>query len=227
MSSFVNLIKQIQKLVDVKIDGVIGHKTLNAILSKLLQYQNNESPEHRAVGRDDTKKKLAGTNKDPYPEVFKPSPNQSKTIDPKFICLHHSDGSYEGGVDWILQEKSRVSYHYLIDSDGSRTQFVYDHRRAWHAGKSHWKADGREYTAMNGWSIGVAFWGDTYKRVVSKEEIDSAAHKCIYLMDKFNIPIHHIVTHRMIAPERKTDCSPETFEAVIHRIEEIQHEESW
>ena len=76
--------------------------------------------------------------KDPYPEKYLRSPNQSGKIKPKFIILHDSCGSHDGTKSWILKSRSQVSYHYLIAANGSRTQFVYDTKKAWHAGKSRW-----------------------------------------------------------------------------------------
>ncbi len=153
-----------------------------------------------------------------YSEQYKRSPNQNKwtRIKPKFIVLHHSYGSFAGGVSWITNKQSRVSYHYMIDKDGSRVQFVYDTRRAWHAGQSTWKG----YNGLNSHSVGIAFYGDTNSRKTTYDEIDSAAEKCIYLMNKFSIGIDSIITHKMIAPERKNDCSDDVYNRVIIRVKE-------
>ncbi|NNM29532.1 MAG: N-acetylmuramoyl-L-alanine amidase, partial [Akkermansiaceae bacterium] len=149
--------------------------------------------------------------------VFKRSPNQGGAITPKYIVIHDSYGSHDGTRAWILDDASNVSYHYLIDSKGNRTQFVADRKRAWHAGKSKWKGK----TGLNGTSIGVAFWGNTYERTPNTKEIDSCARKCIYLMKKFNIGIDGILTHAMIAPGRKTDTSPETHEKVLAKVRKL------
>ena len=154
---------------------------------------------------------------DPYSEKFQTSPNHSGRITPKFIVLHDSHGSHDGTRSWILQSRSNVSYHYLIDSNGNRTQFVGDTKRAWHAGKSYWKG----ITGLNSCSIGISFWGDTSKRTPSFEEIDSCARKCIYLMRKFGIPRSGIITHHMIAPKRKTDTAVGTYQQVLSRIDEL------
>lgn len=154
---------------------------------------------------------------DPYAEVYKRSPNQGGTIKPKFIVIHDSYGSHDGTRSWILQSRSRVSYHYLIAKDGSRTQFVHDSKRAYHAGTSYWKG----YSGLNGHSVGVAFWGNTYERNPSFEEIDSCAHKCVYLMRKFKLTIDAIITHQMIAPKRKNDTAPETYVKVIERVQQL------
>ena len=153
-----------------------------------------------------------------YAEKYRRSPNQSGSINPTHIILHHSSGSFAGTVSWIMQKISKVSYHYVINPlDGSRVQHVFDSKKAWHAGRSFYKG----LTSFNSRSIGISFAGDTYKRDVADFEIDSAAKKCIYLMDKFDIPIQNILTHEMIAKGRKNDPSPSTHARVIERTKEL------
>ena len=191
--------KRIQRLVGVKDDGNPGAMTAKAILNKL-------SEKETQVERTEE-----------YVETYCESPNQSGSIDPKFIVLHHSSGSHDGTKSWILQDKSNVSYHYLIANDGSRTQFVYDSKKAWHAGKSKYE----NYVGLNSHSIGISFYGNTHERTPNDLEIDSCAKKCIYLMDKFSIPVENIITHKMCAPKRKNDCSYETYQLVLNRIKEL------
>lgn len=160
-------------------------------------------------------------NSDPYKETVELSPNQSGKRSPRFIILHHSAGSFEGTVSWIKNSKSKVSYHYVIDPEtGDRVQMVWDSKTAWHAGRSSYGG----FTGLNKHSVGIAFAGDTYKREVASHEIDSCARKCIYLMNKFGISIHGILTHQEIAPGRKNDCSPETKEQVLERVKELLDE---
>ena len=191
--------KRIQRLVGVKDDGNPGAMTAKAILNKLSERETQ-------VERTEE-----------YVETYCESPNQSGSIDPKFIVLHHSSGSHDGTKSWILQDKSNVSYHYLIANDGSRTQFVYDSKKAWHAGKSKYE----NCVGLNSHSIGISFYGNTHERTPNDLEIDSCAKKCIYLMDKFSIPVENIITHKMCAPKRKNDCSYETYQLVLNRIKEL------
>ena len=204
----VAIVKEVQTTLGLNADGIAGVKTWKMIWENLVHDEKGEpeKPEPPVVDL-----------KDDYPEVYKPSPNKSGTIKPRFIVLHHSSGSHDGTRSWILNPSSEVSYHYLIAADGSRTQFVYDTKRAWHAGRSKW--DG--ISGLNGYSVGVSFYGNTHTRTPSVVEIDSAAKKCIYLMKKFNIGIDGIVTHKMVSPGRKDDPSDETYDLVIARIKTI------
>jgi|TARA_R110000772_G_scaffold267384_2_gene391269 N-acetyl-anhydromuramyl-L-alanine amidase AmpD len=204
----VAIVKEVQTTLGLNADGIAGVKTWKMIWENLVHDEKGEpeKPEPPVVDL-----------KDDYPEVYKPSPNKSGTIKPRFIVLHHSSGSHDGTRSWILNPSSEVSYHYLIAADGSRTQFVYDTKRAWHAGRSKW--DG--ISGLNGYSVGISFYGNTHTRTPSVVEIDSAAKKCIYLMKKFNIGIDGIVTHKMVSPGRKDDPSDETYDLVIARIKTI------
>ncbi len=202
------IVKEVQKKLGLRGDGIDGPTTWKMIWENLV---------HDNKGEPEKPEPPVQEFKEDYPEVYKASPNQSGTIKPKYVILHHSSGSHDGTRSWILNASSKVSYHYLIAADGSRTQFVYDKKRAWHAGRSSWKG----VSGLNGHSIGISFYGDTNKRTPSAVEIDSAAKKCKYLMDKFDLGIEKILSHKMIAPNRKNDPSDETYKMVIKRIKEL------
>ena len=203
-----SVVKQVQTKLGLKADGIDGPKTWKMIWENLV---------HEGKGEPEKPEPPVVDLKDDYPEVYKASPNQSGKINPRFIILHHSSGSHDGTKSWILNKASQVSYHYLIAPDGSRTQFVYDSKRAWHAGRSNWKG----ITALNSYSVGISFYGNTNSRTPSAAEVDSVAKKCVYLMDKFNIALDGILTHAMVSPGRKNDTSEETYNLVIARIKEL------
>lgn len=203
-----NVVKEVQEKLGLKADGIDGPNTWKMIWENLV---------HDGKGAPEKPEPPVVDLKDDYPEVYKASPNQSGTIKPKFVILHHSSGSHNGTKSWILNKASQVSYHYLIAADGSRTQFVYDTKKAWHAGRSKWNG----ISGLNSHSVGISFYGNTHSRTPSAAEIDSAAKKCIYLMDKFGIALDGILTHKMVAPGRKDDPSEETYNLVIARIKEL------
>ena len=166
----------------------------------------------------DDKPEVLSKNLAKHAEEYRRSPNQSSKIKPKFIMLHHTAGSFAGSISWILNAIAKVSYHYVINpKTGARVQTVWDSSKAWHAGKTFWKG----YSGLNSHSVSIAFAGDTNKRTPSHLEIDSAARKCIYLMIKFDLAVDDIITHQMAAPDRKNDCSKETFLMVIKRVNEL------
>jgi N-acetyl-anhydromuramyl-L-alanine amidase AmpD len=140
-----------------------------------------------------------------YDERKVSTPNkQPNQIAPEAIVLHHSDGSYLGGVEWIANPASKVSYHVLIARDGRRTVFGKDTDRCWHAGRSSWL--GRP--DLNSWSLGVSWEGNTYDRPLEDAAMDSAIEYLVPRLKKWNIPLHMVVTHQQVSPTRKTDISP-------------------
>jgi N-acetyl-anhydromuramyl-L-alanine amidase AmpD len=133
------------------------------------------------------------------------TPNKgSKVIIPEAVVLHHSGGSYRGGVAWISNPASKVSYHVLIARDGRRTVFANDTERAWHAGKSNWM--GRP--DLNSWSLGLAWEGNTYDYPLGDDAMASAIEYLVPRMKKWGIPMNMVVTHQQVSPSRKTDISP-------------------
>jgi len=123
----------------------------------------------------------------------------------------------EHKYDWRLVKEIFAAYgvssHYAIARDGTIVQFVPDHDRAYHAGKSTMPTDGRE--SVNGFSIGIELMAshpDDDPTVKTKEDAyteaqyaslnDLIAHLCQ------EHGITAVVGHDEIAPERKTDPGP-------------------
>jgi len=201
MSELKTLTREIQNIVGVTPDGIYGPNTAKAILRKL---KNNQED---APAKPDAS----------FQEVFKATPNISySTIEPEGVILHHSYGSYKGGVSWILNDASNVSYHVLIDTDGSRTVFAKDTQRAWHAGKSSF--NGR--TGCNSFMLGLAFSGDTASRELTKAEIDSAVEYLLPRFERWGWPkdLSTITTHKDVSPGRKVDVDSRAEKAIIDAL---------
>ena len=176
------------------------------------------------------------------PVTFVPTPNQGGRILPTIICLHDTAGGLTKGstVSWFTNPKAKVSAHFVVERDGTITQMVECDRAAWHAGKSSWK--GR--SGCNSFSIGIeivnpgkltldgtAWFGERFQGVqecttkehgrgcwlpYTKEQIEAVTAICKALVDAY--PIKEIVTHWMISPGRKVDCTP------LLPLEEIRKE---
>jgi N-acetylmuramoyl-L-alanine amidase len=153
-----------------------------------------------------------------YPETKTTTPNKSsRPIHPQAIVLHHSGGSYNGGVIWIKNPASKVSYHCLIARDGRRTFFGKDTDRMWHAGVSSYK--GRK--DANSWSIGVSFEGDSYKEPLSEEMIESAIEYIVPRMKEWGIGLDMVLDHRIVSSPRKNDLNPEEYRKFITRLKKV------
>jgi N-acetyl-anhydromuramyl-L-alanine amidase AmpD len=147
--------------------------------------------------------------------TIKQSPNISRSrIVPKGIVLHHTAGSYAGSVAWCLNPQSKVSYHCIVDQNGDRTDLALTTQRAWHAGKSSFKGQ----SDCNSFMLGIAVSGDTYKRDLTPQEIDSVSSWCVEQMKTYGITIDWVTDHKAISPGRKTDLSPKAFEQIMGAI---------
>ena len=154
---------------------------------------------------------------EPYPETKVTTPNKSsRKIVPQAIVLHHSGGSYNGGVSWIKNPASKVSYHCLIARDGRRTVFGKDTDRMWHAGVSSYKGK----RDANSWSIGVSFEGDSYKEPLSEEMVESAIEYIKPRMKEWGIGLDMVLDHRIISSPRKNDLNPEEYRKFITRLKQ-------
>ncbi len=101
----------------------------------------------------------------------------------------------------------RVSAHLLIRRDGNLVQYVPFHRRAWHAGVSHYQ--GRE--RCNDFSIGIELEG-TDTRAFEAVQYECLVEVLAALMAAYpDLSRERITGHSDIAPGRKTDPGP-TFD---------------
>ncbi len=217
MSDLKTLTKQIQRLVGTAADGIYGRNTAYKILKALDSEEVKPKAKKGKVQMwfSNLFKKKSTTLK--FNEVVKLTPNKSTSkINPLGVILHHSGGSYNGGVSWILNKDSNVSYHTLINVDGSRTVFCDDNERAWHAGSSSFK--GRK--GCNGFMLGVAFTGNTNSRELTTAEVDSAVEYIVQRLDKYGWPkdLSTITTHRDVSPGRKDDVDIRAEKKVLEAL---------
>ncbi|OLQ74063.1 hypothetical protein BIT28_19450 [Photobacterium proteolyticum] len=163
------------------------------------------------------------------------SPNQGRgTITPRFLVMHYTAGaSAESSVNWLTNRDANASAHLVIGRDGSIVQLVDFNRKAWHAGKSHW----RGISGLNSHSIGIELdnpgllqgapgnWRTTWGRLVpdsevlvekresdnatlgwhtyTEQQLEVAREVSLALVRHYNLD--EIIGHEDIAPNRKRD----------------------
>src|SRR5476651_110817 len=107
----------------------------------------------------------------PFREFGRPSPNRDASAHERLGALfHHSERGFTETIALMSDPASEVSYHCLIDHDGTRCTLVPDAEVAWHAGASRFLGRSR----CNDFLLGVAFAGDTYAAPLSGAQIASA-----------------------------------------------------
>jgi N-acetylmuramoyl-L-alanine amidase len=130
---------------------------------------------------------------------------------PRAVVLHHSGGSYAGGVSWIKNPASRVSYHVLVGQDGRRTVFASPTQRTWHAGRSEWRGRGD----LNSWSVGAAFAGNTWETPLTEDAMASMCEYLVPLMREYGLTLLDVTDHRTVSPGRKDDLRPIELERFL------------
>ena len=123
----------------------------------------------------------------------------------KFIVLHYTGMQSERAcIKRLIDRKSKVSTHYLINRSGSITRMVDDQNTAWHAGKSKWK----NFINLNDQSIGIELVNQGHQfgyENFSKKQISKLVLLCKFLIKKYKIKSSNILGHSDIAPLRKKD----------------------
>ena len=107
-----------------------------------------------------------------------------------------------------ILDENKVSAHYSIDRKGSIWQHVDTSKRAWHAGESTLppsKKFPKGRSNINDFSVGIEMigvWGQRFRA----KQYRSLIRLLIQLCGEFSI--ERIVSHQLIAPERKQDPGP-------------------
>ena len=124
------------------------------------------------------------------------------------VCFHHSVAGFEETIAIMANPASQVSYHCLIDLDGTRCTLVVDEHIAWHAGVSQFL--GREHG--NEFLLGCAFVGNTNTAPLTGGQISSALEWLAVRWTRYGWTLDRMTDHRQIAPGRKDDLNPVEWE---------------
>ena len=138
--------------------------------------------------------------------IDSPSPNFDERLLPISAIVIHYTGMVDGdsALARLRDPEAKVSSHYLVYEDGTIHRLVPEEKRAWHAGKSHW----RGLTDLNSASVGIEIVnpGHEYKYVPYPDaQIDAVVRLVADIKDRWQITRGNIVGHSDIAPARKRD----------------------
>jgi N-acetylmuramoyl-L-alanine amidase len=135
-----------------------------------------------------------------------PSPNWGERALPVTMIVLHYTGmeSGEAAIRRLTDPASGVSAHYVVAEDGRVLRMVAEDKRAWHAGKSHW----RGVSDINSASIGIEIVNPGHEfgyRPFPDEQIDAVVRLVSEVKDRHEITRGNVVGHSDIAPARKRD----------------------
>lgn len=133
------------------------------------------------------------------------------------VVMHATADEDTGAcVRYLCDRASQVSYHTLVDRDGTVYQLVPLAKRAWHAGVSLFR--GREN--VNDFAIGLSLANrnDGAEPYPDVQLSVAAALVASYCRIYPAITVDRITTHRVIAPTRKTDPAPPAFDFDAFRL---------
>ena len=125
------------------------------------------------------------------------------TID--MLVLHYTGmQSAKAAIDWLRNEASEVSCHYVVEESGNILQLVPENKRAWHAGKSEWQG----IKDTNSRSVGIEIVNcghDHGYPDFPKKQISSVIELCRDISKRHPIPPRNVVAHSDVSPGRKQD----------------------
>jgi N-acetylmuramoyl-L-alanine amidase len=135
-----------------------------------------------------------------------PSPNFDERKLPITMLVLHYTGmrTAEEAIARLRDPASKVSAHYLVAEDGTIMRLVDESKRAWHAGKSHW----RGVTDVNSASVGIEIVNPGHEfgyQPFPDEQIDALIPLVHAIELRYRITRGNVVGHSDIAPARKDD----------------------
>ena len=135
-----------------------------------------------------------------------PSPNFDERTGPVSMIVLHYTGmpTAAAALERLCDPAAKVSAHYLVDEDGTVHALVDEDKRAWHAGRAHW----RGATDINSASVGIEIvnpghdWG---YRPFPTAQIEALIPLVADIKERHGITRGNVVGHADIAPTRKRD----------------------
>ncbi|UZK69810.1 N-acetylmuramoyl-L-alanine amidase [Sphingomonas sp. S1-29] len=135
-----------------------------------------------------------------------PSPNfDDRAVPVSLIVLHYTGmEDADAALARLRDPDAGVSAHYLVAEDGTILRLVDEARRAWHAGRAHW----RGVRDVNSASIGIEIVNPGHQlgyRPFPEPQIDAVIRLVADIKQRHAITRGNVVGHSDIAPDRKDD----------------------
>lgn len=129
--------------------------------------------------------------------------DRAKNAKPNIIVMHYTGmESMLAARQRLTDPESKVSAHYLVDTDGKVYDLVPEDKRAWHAGLSYWHGE----TDVNSYSVGIEIVNpghDLGYTPFPSAQMQAVMELARAVQSRHNI--QYVLGHSDIAPERKKD----------------------
>ncbi|MET0309432.1 MAG: N-acetylmuramoyl-L-alanine amidase [Sphingomonas sp.] len=135
-----------------------------------------------------------------------PSPNFDERALPITMIVLHYTGMESGAaaIARLRDPEAKVSAHYVVEEDGAILRLVDEEKRAWHAGRSHW----RGITDVNSASIGIEIVNPGHEfgyRNFPEAQMSALIPLVADIKERHGITRGNVVGHSDVAPARKQD----------------------
>ena len=140
------------------------------------------------------------------PIIDAPSPNfNERKLPVSMIVLHYTGmTSGEAALERLRDPLAEVSAHYLVEEDGRIFRLVEEEKRAWHAGRAHW----RGIKDVNSASVGIEIVNPGHEfgyRNFPDAQMSSLIPLVAEIKERHGITRGNVVGHSDVAPARKQD----------------------
>jgi N-acetylmuramoyl-L-alanine amidase len=135
-----------------------------------------------------------------------PSPNFDDRVLPITMIVLHYTGMESGAaaIARLRDAEAKVSAHYVVEEDGTILRLVDEDKRAWHAGRSHW----RGIADVNSASIGIEIVNPGHEfgyRNFPDVQMGALIPLVADIKERHGITRGNVVGHSDVAPARKQD----------------------
>ena len=130
------------------------------------------------------------------------------------VVFHHSVLSFAETIEFMSKPENEVSYHCVIDTNGTRCRLALDDAIAHHAGVSTF----RDRKGCNWFMLGCAFAGDTNVDPLTDDQLASMLDWLAPRWKRYHWSIGWMTDHRQVAPGRKDDLNPTEWARVMDAI---------
>ena len=121
------------------------------------------------------------------------------------LVLHYTGmESAAAAREWLCDQRSGVSAHYLVDEDGAVFALVGEEMRAWHAGLASWAGE----SDINSRSIGIEIHNRGHAGGLPDypgRQIDAVIALCASVLARHPVAPARVLAHSDVAPGRKAD----------------------